>query len=167
MQELRPVADELGLSLAQLAVAWVLQNDNVAAAIIGASRPEQVTENVKASGVDDPGRAAGADRRGPRRLRGLRPGRDREERTARALSDGPAPATGPGSAHTVTSSSVGDRDRQARQEQVHERADGQRVGERREADRAAQQPADGHHRHLDGGADQPHRAPGPARRARS
>src|SRR3954463_2609048 len=51
VQDLRPVADELGLSLAQLAVAWVLQNQNVAAAIIGASRPEQVTENVKASGV--------------------------------------------------------------------------------------------------------------------
>ena len=37
--------------MAQLAVAWVLQNDNVAAAIVGASRPEQVTENVKAAGV--------------------------------------------------------------------------------------------------------------------
>ncbi len=51
---LRPVADELGLSMAQLAVAWVLQNDNVAAAIIGASRPEQVAENVAASGVTIP-----------------------------------------------------------------------------------------------------------------
>lgn len=51
VQELRPVADEAGLSLAQLAVAWVLQNGNVSSAIIGASRPEQVTENVKASGV--------------------------------------------------------------------------------------------------------------------
>jgi len=51
VQKLQPVADEAGLSLAQLAVAWVLQNDNVSAAIIGASRPEQVTENVKASGV--------------------------------------------------------------------------------------------------------------------
>jgi aryl-alcohol dehydrogenase-like predicted oxidoreductase len=48
---LQPVADELDVSMAQLAVAWVLQNDNVAAAIIGASRPEQVAENVKASGV--------------------------------------------------------------------------------------------------------------------
>ena len=37
--------------MAQLAVAWVLGNDNVAGAIIGASRPEQVVENVKASGV--------------------------------------------------------------------------------------------------------------------
>ena len=51
VQALRPVADELGLTLAQLAVAWVLQNKNVAAALIGASRPEQVAENVKASGV--------------------------------------------------------------------------------------------------------------------
>ncbi len=54
VQGLRPVADELGLTMAQLAVAWVLQNDNVAAAIIGASRPEQVAENVKASGVTIP-----------------------------------------------------------------------------------------------------------------
>jgi aryl-alcohol dehydrogenase-like predicted oxidoreductase len=51
VQQLQPVADEAGLSLAQLAVAWVLQNPNVSAAIIGASRPEQVTENVKAAGV--------------------------------------------------------------------------------------------------------------------
>jgi aryl-alcohol dehydrogenase-like predicted oxidoreductase len=51
VQALQPLADEAGLSLATLAVAWVLQNDNVSAAIIGASRPEQVTENVKAAGV--------------------------------------------------------------------------------------------------------------------
>ncbi|MCI0686697.1 MAG: aldo/keto reductase family protein [Sporichthyaceae bacterium] len=51
VQQLRPVADQAGLSLAQLAIAWVLQNSNVSAAIIGASRPEQVTENVKAAGV--------------------------------------------------------------------------------------------------------------------
>ncbi|MHA7133226.1 aldo/keto reductase family protein [Oerskovia turbata] len=51
VQQLKSVADELGLTQAQLAVAWVLQNDNVAAALIGASRPEQVAENVKASGV--------------------------------------------------------------------------------------------------------------------
>src|SRR6478609_3503246 len=51
VQQLKPIADEAGLTLAQLAVAWVLQNDNVAAAIIGASRPEQVHENVAASGV--------------------------------------------------------------------------------------------------------------------
>ncbi|MFE3146990.1 aldo/keto reductase family protein [Streptomyces sp. NPDC059218] len=51
VQRLRPLADSAGLSLAQLAVAWVLQNANVSAAIIGASRPEQVTENVAAAGV--------------------------------------------------------------------------------------------------------------------
>jgi aryl-alcohol dehydrogenase-like predicted oxidoreductase len=50
VQQLRPLADEAGLSLAALAVAWVLANDNVAAAIIGASRPEQVKDNVQASG---------------------------------------------------------------------------------------------------------------------
>ncbi len=48
---LRPIAEEAGLSMAQLAVAWVLQNPNVSAAIIGATRPEQVSENVKAAGV--------------------------------------------------------------------------------------------------------------------
>jgi aryl-alcohol dehydrogenase-like predicted oxidoreductase len=51
VQRLRPLADEAGLTMAQLAVAWVLQNPNVAAAIIGASRPEQVTENTEVSGV--------------------------------------------------------------------------------------------------------------------
>jgi aryl-alcohol dehydrogenase-like predicted oxidoreductase len=54
VQQLAPVAGDLGLSMAQLAVAWVLQNDNVSAAIIGASRPEQVGENVKAAGVRIP-----------------------------------------------------------------------------------------------------------------
>jgi aryl-alcohol dehydrogenase-like predicted oxidoreductase len=51
VQKLRPIADGLGLSMAQLAIAWVLQNPNVASAIIGASRPDQVADNVKASGV--------------------------------------------------------------------------------------------------------------------
>jgi aryl-alcohol dehydrogenase-like predicted oxidoreductase len=51
VQNLRPIADDLGLSMAALAVAWVLQNDNVGSAIIGASRPEQVVDNVKAAGV--------------------------------------------------------------------------------------------------------------------
>ena len=54
VQELRPIADELGLSMAQLSIAWVLQNPNVAAAIIGASRPEQVADNVQAAGVELP-----------------------------------------------------------------------------------------------------------------
>src|SRR5215472_6520741 len=51
VQQLRPVAEEAGLTLSQLAVAWPLQNPNVSAAIIGASRPEQVRENAKASGI--------------------------------------------------------------------------------------------------------------------
>jgi aryl-alcohol dehydrogenase-like predicted oxidoreductase len=51
VQELRPLADQAGLSMAQLAVAWVLQNSQVSAAIIGASRPEQVSENAAAAGV--------------------------------------------------------------------------------------------------------------------
>ena len=51
VQELKPLADEAGLTLAQLAVAWTLQNPNVSAAIIGASRPEQVQDNVQAAGV--------------------------------------------------------------------------------------------------------------------
>jgi aryl-alcohol dehydrogenase-like predicted oxidoreductase len=54
VQQLIPLADEAGLSMAQLAVAWVLQNENVATAIIGASRPEQVYDNVKAAGVTLP-----------------------------------------------------------------------------------------------------------------
>jgi aryl-alcohol dehydrogenase-like predicted oxidoreductase len=51
VQQLEPLAAEAGLSLAQLAVAWVLQNPNVSAALIGATRPQQVRENVKAAGV--------------------------------------------------------------------------------------------------------------------
>ena len=51
VQELSSVADEAGLTMAQLAVAWTLQNPNVAAAIIGASRPEQVRDNAGAAGV--------------------------------------------------------------------------------------------------------------------
>ncbi len=49
--KLKPIASDAGLTMAQLAVAWVLQNPNVSAAIVGASRPEQVTDNVAASGV--------------------------------------------------------------------------------------------------------------------
>ncbi|QKE84422.1 aldo/keto reductase family protein [Arthrobacter sp. NEB 688] len=51
VQKLQPIADEAGLTMAQLAIAWVLQNDNVSAALVGASRPEQVESNVKAAGV--------------------------------------------------------------------------------------------------------------------
>ena len=52
VQRLRPIAAGVGLSMAQLALAWVLRERNVASAIIGASRPEQVDENVAASGVE-------------------------------------------------------------------------------------------------------------------
>jgi len=51
VQQLGPIAEEQGLTIAQLSLAWVLQNSNVSAAIIGATRPEQVVENVKAVGV--------------------------------------------------------------------------------------------------------------------
>ena len=51
VQELRPIADEAGLSMAQLAIAWTLQEPNVSSAIIGATKPEQVTDNAAASGV--------------------------------------------------------------------------------------------------------------------
>jgi aryl-alcohol dehydrogenase-like predicted oxidoreductase len=51
VQRLRPLAEQAGLSMAQLAIAWVLQNRNVSSAIIGATRPDQVHDNVKASGV--------------------------------------------------------------------------------------------------------------------
>src|SRR6185312_10079357 len=51
VQQLRPIADDLGITLAQLALAWVLREQNVASAIIGASRPEQVEDNVGGVGV--------------------------------------------------------------------------------------------------------------------
>jgi aryl-alcohol dehydrogenase-like predicted oxidoreductase len=51
VQELRPLAAEAGLSMAAFAVAWVLQNKNVASAIVGATRPEQIKDNVAAAGV--------------------------------------------------------------------------------------------------------------------
>ena len=51
VQRLRPLAEQAGLSMAQMGVAWVLQNANVASAIVGATRPDQLDDNVKASGV--------------------------------------------------------------------------------------------------------------------
>jgi aryl-alcohol dehydrogenase-like predicted oxidoreductase len=51
VQQLQPLAKEAGLTMAQLAIAWVLQNKSVSSAIVGASRPEQVHDNVKAAGV--------------------------------------------------------------------------------------------------------------------
>jgi len=52
VQRLRPVADEAGLTMSQLALAWILRQPNVASAIIGATRPEQVQENAAAAGVE-------------------------------------------------------------------------------------------------------------------
>ncbi len=51
VQALRPLAEQCGLTMAQFALAWVLQNPNVSAALVGASRPEQLDETVLASGV--------------------------------------------------------------------------------------------------------------------
>eukprot|EP01037_Dinobryon_pediforme_P000971 gene972-979_t len=51
VQNLRPIADGVGLSMSQLALAWALQNQNVSAVIMGATKPTQVKENVKAAGV--------------------------------------------------------------------------------------------------------------------
>jgi aryl-alcohol dehydrogenase-like predicted oxidoreductase len=51
VQQLKPIAEEAGLTLPQFALAWVLREPNVASAIIGASRPEQVVENCASSGL--------------------------------------------------------------------------------------------------------------------
>ena len=51
VQRLKPIADSAGLTMSQLAVAWVLQNPNVSSAIVGASKPAQLKENAQASGV--------------------------------------------------------------------------------------------------------------------
>lgn len=54
VQNLRPIAGELGITMAQLAIAWVLREQGVSSAIVGATRPEQVDENVAASGIELP-----------------------------------------------------------------------------------------------------------------
>ena len=51
VQRLRPLAEQAGLTMAQLAIAWVLQNPNVSSAIVGATRPDQLEDNAKAAGV--------------------------------------------------------------------------------------------------------------------
>jgi aryl-alcohol dehydrogenase-like predicted oxidoreductase len=51
VERLRPVAEQAGLTMPQLALAWVLREPNVASAIVGASRPEQVHANASASGI--------------------------------------------------------------------------------------------------------------------
>jgi aryl-alcohol dehydrogenase-like predicted oxidoreductase len=52
VEQLLPIATGLGISMAQLALAWVLRDENVASAIVGASRPEQVHQNASASGIE-------------------------------------------------------------------------------------------------------------------
>jgi aryl-alcohol dehydrogenase-like predicted oxidoreductase len=54
VQLLAPLAEQLELTMAQFALAWVLQNDNVASAIVGATRPDQITSNIQAVGVEIP-----------------------------------------------------------------------------------------------------------------
>ena len=54
VEKLEPIAKDMDLTMSQLAIAWVLSNPNVSAAIVGASRPEQITENAKAAGVTLP-----------------------------------------------------------------------------------------------------------------
>ena len=54
VQDLKPLAEELGLTMAQFALAWVLQNSNVSAAIVGASRPDQIASNIAAAGKTIP-----------------------------------------------------------------------------------------------------------------
>ena len=51
VQQLKPIAQQAGITMAQMSIAWTLQNKNVASAIVGATRPEQLDDNVKASGV--------------------------------------------------------------------------------------------------------------------
>jgi aryl-alcohol dehydrogenase-like predicted oxidoreductase len=50
VQQLKPIAEREGLSLAQLALAWILRNDNVSSVIVGATKPEQLADNAGASG---------------------------------------------------------------------------------------------------------------------
>lgn len=52
VQQLKPIADDLSITMSQLAIAWVLANDNVTSALVGASRPEQIAENVRAAEVE-------------------------------------------------------------------------------------------------------------------
>ena len=51
VQKLKPIADGVGISMSQLALAWALQNENVSSVIMGATKPTQVKENAKASGI--------------------------------------------------------------------------------------------------------------------
>ena len=98
VEKLKPIADDLGVPLATLAVAWVLANPNVSAAIVGASRPEQLDDTVKAAELVL-GQETLNDRRCPWRRRGARPrqggilpparlGRDRQNRASARIDAG-------------------------------------------------------------------------------
>ena len=63
VQSLRPIADEAGITLSQLALAWVLHQRNITSVIVGATRPEQVHENVEAADVKLDDDMIAADRR--------------------------------------------------------------------------------------------------------
>ena len=91
VQKLKPVADDAGLTMAQLAVAWVLQNRNVAAALVGASRPGAGGRERQGGRRHARARAAVAHRRRARRHRRARPRQDRRDRTqgSRGLSGAP------------------------------------------------------------------------------
>ncbi len=85
VEKLGPVAAEAGLSLAQFALAWVLREPNVASAIVGASRPEQLAENAAASGAEvDPALFARAEEIVAETLSVS--GRARRQSASRALS---------------------------------------------------------------------------------
>ena len=80
VERLRPIAGRRGLSLAELALAWVLRRAELASAIIGASRPEQVHANATASGIELSAGHAGGDRR----RAGRRPDQGADARAAGA-----------------------------------------------------------------------------------
>ena len=88
----RPIADELGITMAQMAIAWVLREPGVSSAIVGASRPEQVDENVAASGIELPPETLEPHRRDPRSRVCLedssRRGRENEQEPDEAEDDG-------------------------------------------------------------------------------
>ena len=91
VQALKPVADEAGLTMAQLAVAWVLQNDNVASALVGASRPGAGRRERQGGRGQAGRRRDGRDRHGPRRPRRAGPGQDDRELSALARGLSAAP----------------------------------------------------------------------------
>lgn len=97
VQNLRPVAADLGISLSQMALAWVLGNPNVASAVVGASRPEQLAENAKGGRSRASGGNAGGDRPHPCRRRDHRSGAHRPVypwRAAGLIRTAPRPGSG-------------------------------------------------------------------------